>query len=361
MYLEVQPEGPSLTPPQAKKLDDEFFRSDPGAHFSFRIAALLRAPDVAPTLTASEHPAFFRALGIKTEQLPAGDPAARDRQVAVDALALRQQCAEALLRFVYAVSAADPLPGDAPCTWLAIADSPTRTADVLKKSLSKFEEDDGLWARLFLPSAAQGDARARSAAHTALEWVEHAQYLLTDEELSVNAGHNKFKHGLAVSSRDDVRVELTTERPNERGEVPLSAFGAGKSLPLFDRPVFTFLSRPRGKPPRGVEAVSLRVDVPAVLAETWMMANVYAALFHVAAVKHFGPDLPENIAPFPRLVVNRPPKRVVGGGPLGFRAPVTAPADDSVATRPSGVVFYDGFWAIAVDYDSKSSGVVVNE
>lgn len=267
MYLEVHPEGPSLTPAQAKTLDDEFFRSDPGSHYSSRIAGLLRDADAAPTLSRAEQPAFFKALGIRTDELSVGKPEDRDMQVAVDALALRHQCAEALSRFVYAVSTATPRQGDAPCTWLAVSDSPTSTADVIKKSLASFKADDELWVRLVLPPEARGNARSRSAAYTALEWVEHAEYLLTDDELSVNVGHNKFKHGLAVSSRNDVRVELVTETPNENGEVPLSAFGEGKSLPLFDRPLFTFLSRPHGKPPRGIEAISLRVDVPTVLAE----------------------------------------------------------------------------------------------
>jgi hypothetical protein len=363
MYLEVHPEGPLLTSAQAKKLDDEFFRSDPRSYYSSRIAGLLRDADVdgAPTLSRSEQPGFFKALGIQADELSAGKPEIRDMQVAVDALALRHQCAEALSRFVYAVSTATPRQGDAPCTWLAVSDSPTSTADVITKSLASFKADDELWARLVLPLEARGDARARSAADTALEWVEHAEYLLTDDELSVNVGHNKFKHGLAVSSRNDVRVELVTEAPNEKGEVPLSAFGEGKSLPLFDRPLFTFLSRPRGKPPRGIEAISLRVDVPTVLAETWMMANVYAALFHVAALKHFALDAPEDLAPFPTLVINRPPKRVVASNPLGFRAPVTDPADNSVAARPAGVVFYDGFMPVAVDYGSKTGGVVVDD
>lgn len=361
MYLEVHPEGPSLTPAQAKTLDDEFFRSDPGSHYSSRIAGLLRDADAAPTLSRAEQPAFFKALGIRTDELSVGKPEDHDMQVAVDALALRHQCAEALSRFVYAVSTATPRQGDAPCTWLAVSDSPTSTADVIKKSLESFKSDDELWVRLVLPPEARGNARSRSAAYTALEWVEHAAYLLTDDELSVNVGHNKFKHGLAVSSRNDVRVELVSEAPNENGEVPLSAFGEGKSLPLFDRPLFTFLSRPHGKPPRGIEAISIRVDVPTVLAETWMMANVYAALLHVAALKHFGPDGPQNLAPFPTLVINHPPKRVVAGSPLGFRAPVTNPADNSVAARPSGVVFDDGFMPVTVDYSSKTSGVIVDE
>jgi hypothetical protein len=54
-------------------------------------------------------------------------------------------------------------------------------------------------------------------------------------------------------------------------------------------------------------------------------------------------------------------KRVVAGRPLGFHAPVTDPADNSVAVRPSGVVFYDGFMPVSIDCGSKTSGVVIDE
>jgi 4-hydroxyphenylpyruvate dioxygenase-like putative hemolysin len=66
---------------------------------------------------------------------------------------------------------------------------------------------------------------------TAVAWVNHAFALLTDDELSINAAHNKLKHGLAVSARGDVRIEFTTTPPNPDGTIPLSAFGDGKSVP----------------------------------------------------------------------------------------------------------------------------------
>ena len=108
--------------------------------------------------------------------------------------------------------------------------------------------------------------------------MNHACALLTDNELSVNAAHNKVKHGLAVSARGDVRIELLTTPPNDLGEIPVSAFGEGNSVPIFDRPMLTYLSRPHGTPKQGLEAISLRVEVLVVLAETWMIANVYSAM-----------------------------------------------------------------------------------
>ena len=112
------------------------------------------------------------------------------------------------------------------------------------------------------------------AAETAVAWANHAVWLLTSDELSINAAHNKLKHGLATSARGDVRIELITTPPNEDGTIPTSAFGEGKSIPLFDRPMLTYLSRPPKELRQGLEAVSLRVDLPVVLTETWMMANV---------------------------------------------------------------------------------------
>lgn len=133
-----------------------------------------------------------------------------------------------------------------------------------------------------------------------MAWVKRASSPLTGDELSVNAAHNKVKHGLAVSARGDVRIELLTTAPDDLGQMPVSAFGDGKSMPIFDRPMLTYLSRPRVKPKQGLEAISLRVDVPVVLAEAWMIANVYAAMFHARARRHCGDDLPEGVAPIPR-------------------------------------------------------------
>ena len=199
-----------------------------------------------------------------------------------------------------------------------------------------------------------------SAAETAVAWANHAVWLLTNDELSVNAAHNKLKHGLATSARGDVRIELITTPPNEDGTIPTSAFGEGKSLPLFDRPMLTYLSRPPKDLRQGLEAVSLRVDLPVVLAETWMMANVYAAMFHIAAREHYGENLPEEVAPYPTLVAGRMPEHVIGGRPLGYRSAVTLPPDGTTPPRPSGVAFFKQFWPMTIDFGSKTQGVVVD-
>ena len=363
MYLGIHPEGVALTPSQAKLLDDEFFLADPLGHFTGRIEMLLSEEVTKPT--KETNPEFFAALGLKgVDALPPSAASRRDVQVAVDALILRDQCAEALERFLYALTAAEPKRGDAASTWLAIAESPIKLTDVAAATKQAFDADQELLLSLLYPTGTEITEDASAAASTALAWINHATHLLLYDELSINGAYNKLKHGIAVTTRDDVRVELITTPPDEDGSVPLSAFGEGRSIPIFDRPLLTYLARPRTEPKQpkqGLEAVSLRVDVPTVLAETWMMANTYAALFRVAALKHFGANLPAGVAPPPVRVVGRTPERVLHNKPLGYRTPVTLPPDGTTAPRPSGVFFHDAFMPMHVDFDSRRPGRVVSD
>lgn len=350
-----------LSEGRAKDLDDEFFRSHPAAYFASRISSLLIAERSVAVPTPIDEPEFFEAIGLaKTDQLLAFEEQDRHLQVAVEALSLRHQAAEALLRFMYAVTAAKPKDGDAPSTWLAIADSPRALIDVVQETFANLDADEELFLRCLFTPGTRVDENVAAAAETAVAWVNYASSLLTDDELSVNAAHNKVKHGLAVSIRGDVRVELTTTPPDEFGQIPLSAFREGKSVPIFDRPVLTYLSRPHVKPKQGLEAISLRVDVPVVLAEAWMIANVYAAMFHARAKRHFGDEMPEGVAPYPKLAIGRLPEHVIGGRPLGFREPVTLPPDGTTEPRKSGLFFHGSFIPINIDYDSKADGIVVD-
>ncbi|WP_168626980.1 hypothetical protein [Cryobacterium sp. BB307] len=362
MFLDVRMEGVALTPDQAKALDDEFFLSKPLSHFSSRIVMLMNAAGDTAAPSPADQPDFFRALGLSSsETVLAFREEERQLDVAVDALALRHQAAEALTRFLYTVAAATPRSGDAPCTWLALADSPMRLDDVVAANKNAIEADPSKFLELLFPYGATIDDTALAAAQTAIAWVNHAALLLTSDELSINAAYNKVKHGLAIRTRGDVRIELITRAPDELGQIPLSSFGEGKSIPIFDRPMLTYLSRSKNaKPKQGLEAVSLRVEVPVVLAETWMMANVYAALFHVAARKHYGHPLPDGVASFPTLVVGRLPEHVIGGSPLGYRTPVTSPPDGITEARPSGLFFHGRFVPMRVDLDSKVEGIVTD-
>lgn len=361
MHLHLRADSIHLSETHAKALDDEFFLSHPAAYFASRISSLLAAERSATFPTPTEEPEFFEALGLtKTELSLAYEEQDRRLQVAVEALSLRHQAAEALLRFMYAVTASRPKDGDAPCTWLAIADSPNTLIDVVHKTVAALAADEELFLRCLFTPGTRIDENAAAAAETAVAWVNHASSLLTGDELSVNAAHNKVKHGLAVSARGDVRIEFITTPPDDLGQIPVSAFGEGKSLPIFDRPMLTYLSRPHVKPKQGVEAISLRVDVPVVLAEAWMIANVYAAMFHARARRHFGHELPEGVAPYPTLAIGRLPEHVIGGRPLGCREAVTLPSDGTSAPRKSGLFFCGSFIPMDIDYDSKVEGVVVD-
>jgi len=360
MYLGVHPEGPHLTPSQAKTLDDEFFLADPLGHFASRITMLLNARSSLTPPTSTTHPAFFEALGLEgVSELPQTRNNNQDVQVAVDALALRHQCAEALARFLYALTA-KPSGSDAACTWWTVADSPTSMMSVITAVKEAFDADEHLLVHLMFVSESNITEQAVLASSTALEWINHAKHLLVDDELSINAAHNKLKHGLAVAFRDDIRVDLVATTATSSGEVPLSAFEDGKSIPLFDRPMITYLSRPYGKPKPGLELVSLRVDIETVLTETWMMATVYAALFRVAATRHFGGYVPDEVAAYPGLAIGRTPERVIGSQSLGFRSPVTLPADGNAKVRPAGAFFYQTFWPMEIDFASRTRAVIVD-
>lgn len=196
MYLPLRAHGPSLTSDQARMLDDEFFRSNPLGHFSSKIANLLGAERTSSHPTAESHPEFFNALGVtESEFLIDFDEQERRVQAAVDALALRHHAAEALTRFTYAVAASTPNGRDARCVWLAIADSPTKMIDALHANVDALNTE-GRFLDLFFPPGAVIDHTAIRAADTAIAWLNHAAFLLSDNELSVNAANNKGLFGI---------------------------------------------------------------------------------------------------------------------------------------------------------------------
>jgi hypothetical protein len=356
--LPIIPEGPHLTAKQAKILDDEFFLSDPHSYFTSRIAALLSDASSPPPETVAE---FRGKLGLPEDAAVfTFDERSRGIQVAIDAVALRHHAAEGLIRFIYGQVAAQPARGDAPCTWLAVADSPMKMVDVIAKIGEAVTADEGLFAKLFAPAGVTMDLPLQLAGQTAAAWVTHAIELVTNNELAVNAANNKVKHGLAVSARDDVRIELITAPVEDLSAIPVSAFGEGKSVPIFDRPMLTILSRAKGAKHLGLELTSLRVDVPTVLAETWMMSVAYAALFHVAARNHFDGNETATFAPYPTLPVGPTPDQVLGGQVGGYRGVVTTPSDGITPPRSDGIFIHHQFVPMRPDFENVTSGVIVD-
>ncbi|MDJ0338681.1 hypothetical protein [Cryobacterium sp. PH31-O1] len=358
--LDIIPDGPLLSPVQAKQLDDEFFLARPLPYFSARIASLLKAQKNPSAPDPDDFQEFYGALGLpSTSQILDYEVGDRQLQVSVDALALRHHAAEALIRFLHAVTVAKQGPGDAPSTWVAIADGPPTLFDVAKQLREVTNSDEHAFWHAFIKTGVNNTAEVREAFATACGWVDRAIQLLTDDELTINAAHNKVKHGLAISARNDVRIDILRGNPPEKdGTIPLSSFQNGNSIPLFDRPMLSYLARPHGKPRQGLEITSLQVDLPIVLAETRMIAVIYAACFHVAALAHFG--VADAIAPYPVLHKGPTPEQLLGHSLQGYRATVTTPPDGKTPPRPSGLFFPGVFQSMVIDFENITQAVVVD-
>lgn len=358
VYIEIQPSGTALTESQARTLDDEFFLARPLQYFNARISELLHAAGEPETRTNAAVSEFALAAGLNpSDTLLQFTEDEQRLQLAVDALSLRHHAAESLTRFLYAAVAAQPKPGDARCTWLAVEQSPISIIQVVDATVAALGDDNDKFLRaLYAPGTVLTQEKC-DYANSAVEWLNHASRLLTGNELSVNAGHNKVKHGLALSTSGDIRIDFIEADRISNGEIPLSAFASGKSAPLFDRPFLTYLNRPHPAKTSGLELTSLRVDLPVVLAEAWMMANIFSSLFNAAAVRHFGDHQPKDLAPRPPAVALRSPTDVVGGAVLGYRQPVTDPLKGGTA-RDAGLFFHGSFMPVQLDYGSRSSAVI---
>lgn len=351
--LTINPQGVNLTEDQASRLDAEFFRASPLDYFVPRIEQLLLASDGEADHDGEAKQSFRRRLG-----LPPDDPdpletsdSARGRQRAVDAISVRHHAAETLLRLLYALSVAEPREGDARSVWVGIADSPISMKDVAEAVAERLNADEPpSFPDLFLPIGVEVNADLQSALDVAVAWTNHAIGLLTQDELAVNTGFNKVKHGLSVSTRDDVRVEIMRAPiVPESGTIPLSAFAS--SVPLFDRPLLTFVYRPGRR--AHLETASLRVDVETTLVEAWMISVVAGAVFAVAGRRRFPES--DDLAVFPMLPIGPTPDQLLGGSVLGSRAPITEP---TIQGRESGVFFHGSFQPIQFDFENVTSAVI---
>lgn len=182
------------------------------------------------------------------------------------------------------------------------------------------------------------------------DWLDFAIDLLVGHELQLNAAHNKVKHGLSVRARDDLKVSFVISPPNADGTIPVGALRDPGVVDIFDRPVIEVLAQaPKvGGHRQGLELTQLRVDIPAILAETYMIAWAHGAIFHVAAARHFDgrPDLPDYLhAPaHPGYPAGGPhPERISPKAPVGMRFPLTSSPGGGPAQRPAGIAFRDSF------------------
>jgi hypothetical protein len=366
----MKPQGPHLTAEQARMLDDDFFTSRPFAFFKARIASLLESAPPAGTVDpdaglASE---FAAALGLGDVR-DIREVDRRDRELcrALDALAVRHHAAEALVRFFYAASIGDGgRVAGAPCTWAAVCNGPKSNADVVAQVDDYMRTEQGqetFWTKVIPVDEKTTHLPLNTPAHVQLlgGWLEHAMRLLTRDDIDISAGYNKFKHGLAVRSRDDMRATFVRQTPGD-GPIPLSAVTGPDAVELIDTISVDYLWQPRKVESRkpGLELSTVRLAPATLLAEAWMIAMTYGAMFHVAAARHFagrdGVTMPE----YPDLPVGPTPGQLLQGTAIGIRTPITMPVDGGPTVRGTAFVFHDAFVPVEVDVEAMRTAAIAD-
>lgn len=336
----------------AQELDNEYLTVDPLAIISSRIASLLDTPSVQDDTLPESRKAFYEALGLdRRKDILRYCSIDRERQVALDAITLRHHTAEMLLRFLHGLFTveSDRGKGKASSIWLSVSQTPTQIKIVIKEVLNFAEQNPEFLVRHYLPINAPVTDDLETACSHAERWVRYACYLLSVEDPSLNSAYNKIKHGVAVSARNDLNLGISRVGPDESGNVPLHAFSEENYAPILDGISISFLDAPRIKHKLGVELTRLRVDVPTVLAEAWIIANIHAIFFHAAASTHFNGRDNVTFAPHPGFVLGPAPDSLHGGAPLGIRSTLTLPPDGRSEPRPNCVMFYDQVLPITVD------------
>jgi hypothetical protein len=362
----TQPEGPHLTPEQAHEFNDSYFGSRPYEYFSARIDSLLGSVDRSRSQsTQGLRAKFAAAIGVTDlyDVLRFSD-AERELQVVTDSFAVRHHAAEALVRLYHGLTASSR-PESAPrCVWASVADGPTRTVDLVGQARAHLTSADGrrtFWSLVLPPSIADQPTReAETALNVMGAWLKYAMHLLVRSDIDINAAHNKVKHGLAIRSRNDLRLTFTTQAPNADGTVPLSALTGPAAFDVLDTTTLDYLARPpkdeNGK--QGIELCSLRLAPETLLVEAWMMAVTLGAMFHVAAADHYG-DRDVEFAPYPRLPLAPSPEQLLGGTVVGLRHPVTTRPGGG-APREPGIAYHNAFQPITIDITGSFSTTVVH-
>lgn len=366
MYLSL--DRKSLTPEMARELDDTYFSSDPWGQFRSAIQMVLERYESARSSITPEgaggsgdQPArsrFDELIGHPRDPFGGVSAGARAAQAATDAYTLRHHLAECLLRFTAACLTTPDEPTGS--TWVGLTRLPNQMEPVLKL-LQPLREPVGarrVLTELAIPASVgdplRCDARLASAIDVFGEWLQHSARLLRGHELDLSAAHNKVKHGFAVRARDDMRVTFSTTPPRPDGTIPLSAVNGKAAIDIIDRPMLEVLSEPKAEGHRqGLEITQLRIDPPTVLAEAYMIGWVHAAIFHTAALKHFGgrDDLPAHAkAPlFPGLPVRGPHPRHIGEKDVvGMRFSLTMPPGGGPRRRPTGIGFRNYFQDLTI-------------
>lgn len=293
---------------------------------------------------------FSQYIGSNTPFPPEQALSSATTQLATDAYALRHHAAESLVRMTVCLMGESNR-----CVWEALSTGANQTTQVIDQLRDAFEGQNAAdqFARIVTrkdhPGSPMSDNIA-SAVSIFVDWLQFAADLLEGHALDLNSAHNKIKHGLAIRGRDDLRVTFTTSPPNADGTVPLSSLTGPEAIDIFDRPVLEVLTRaPRQDGHKqGLELTQLRVDVPTILAEAFMIAWTLGAMFSVRAESHFGGSVNRSQgfgAPVhPGYPVGGPAtKHIAPRAPVGMRFPLTDPPGGGMVSRPMGLGFRDTF------------------
>ncbi len=363
----VQPTGREVDPAHIPELDDALFTSDPYSHFLAQIEAIT-ADEPSDPYGSSLAGQLCDVLHRPAAEMPTANGRARGLRRALDALTLRQNLAETVVRMWLATLEAWASPTGTASVWATLTDEPVQVADCLRQIADNpGNQDPEIVLRLLVPerliSEVQSGSPFAEAVDTMCDWMRHAETLLTRSDICLPAAYNKAKHGLAVRARDDVRLDFLPAEAipdGTSGRVPLSAFES--AVPVIDQPCVLYLARP----PKGasghkecLEMTCLRLDVATMLAECFMLATTHAAIFHTAASRYEawrGVEL--GIAPYPRLSNGPTPQQLLGTAVTGLRAAITFRPDGSPSERTPGIGYSNGVFQ-AISVGAPLPGVVI--
>jgi ABC-type transporter Mla subunit MlaD len=205
-----QPAGAEPSAEQIRDLDDTYLSSDPTGYFRARIDALLSwaAAPLAPATSelAQDFETILGAVASARRPLTEMD---RRLQVAVDALQVRHQAAEALLRLLHARIGHREKP-ELRSLWLTVIETPTRTEDLVEELRPSVESANFLSVAagllLPVPAGTRIDGAHLAGVTNAVHWVCRAAEVLSSGHIDVNAANNKIKHGVTARAEGNLRV-----------------------------------------------------------------------------------------------------------------------------------------------------------
>lgn len=361
--MHSEPTGPELDEDECRALDDTFYSSDPTGYFRSKIDSLLDS--CVPQSSSQAEPTadrqrFGQLLGARAVARSPVTEDQRELQVAVDAILLRHQVAETLLRHVHArlTCRASQSPTS---VWMTLTQSPIRLHDAINQIRPTLEADDffPIALGLFIPVPDKTNIKpaAQAAVVNGLAWISRAVTIVSSGQLDLNAANNKIKHGVCARPEDKLRITLTTEPPNGDGNVRLSSLTGNSAINIVDSVVLEYISQPpkvAGQERAGFERTLLRVDPTVVLAEAWMLAATHGAIFHTGAYRHFGDRDAPGVADYPGISAAPTPQQVLGDHVVGMRFPITTSTSGQVH-RPAGFQRSNGtFYPLAFKWGTKA-------